>query len=190
MAAVLVAAGMFPAAAHAQCVCAIQSASPSLTFEGRPLPASLPCGSRIQAADKGELVLAGGMKLSLGAGAGIALPAAICGKEGDGAQSTAVSGVVRMLGGTAQTVNLGDSVPAAIRGGEKEGKLAVIVRIEGTVELRGKGEPPMPAKKDMTLAAGESLRTGDDGFAELALGDGSRVLVGPKQNFDPASPSQ
>jgi len=188
--AVLIVAGMLPVAATAQCVCAIQSASPSLTFEGRPLPASLPCGSRIQAADKGELVLAGGMRLSLGAGASLALPAAVCGKEGGEPQSAAVSGVVRMLSGAGQTVNLGDSVPAAVRGGEKEGKLAVIVRLEGTVELRGKGEPPMPAKKDMALGAGESLRTGDDGFAELILGDGSRVLVGPKQNFDPASPLQ
>ena len=176
---------MLPADARADCRCAIHNASSSLSFEGRALPAFLPCGARILASEKGELELAGGMRLSLAAGASFALPAAICGKEGGETQSSAVSGVVRLLSSSAQTVSLRDSIPAGLRVGEAGAELAVILRVEGVVELRGKGEPPMPARSDMKLVAGETLRTGADGFAELALGDGSRVLIGPKQNFDP-----
>ena len=181
----LLMAVMLPVAARADCNCAIQNASPALSFEGRPLPAVLPCGARILASEKGELELAGGMRLSLAAGASFALPAAICGKKDGVTQPSAVSGVVRLLSSTAQTVNLRDSIPAGTRVGETGNELAFILRVEGTVELRGKGEPPMPARSDMKLVAGEMLRTGADGFAELVLGDGSRVLIGPKQNFDP-----
>ena len=181
----LLMAVMLPASAHADCRCAIQSASSSLSFEGRALPASLPCGARILASDKGELVLASGMRLSLAAGASLALPAAICGKSSGETQSSAVSGVVRLLSSKAQTVNLRDSVSAGLRGFEEEAPLATILRVEGTVELRGKGEPPMPARRDMKLVDGETLRTGADGFAELEMKDGSRVLIGAKQNFDP-----
>jgi len=182
---VLFMAVMLPAFACADCSCAIQSASSSLSSEGRALPASLPCGARISASDKGELVLASGMRLSLAAGASLALPAAICGKESGETQSSAVSGVVRLLSAKAQTVSLRDSVSAGLRGFEEEAPLASILRVEGTVELRGKGEPPMPARSGMKLADGETLRTGTDGFAELELKDGSRVLIGAKQNFDP-----
>jgi len=125
------------------------------------------------------------MRLSLTAGASFALPAAICGQESGETQSSAVNGVVRLLSSAAQTVNLRDSVPTGLRVGEAVGALALILRVEGTVELRGKGEPPMPAQSDMTLVDGETLRTGADGFAELVLSDGSHVLIGAKQNFDP-----
>ena len=182
---VLFTAVMLPAFARADCRCAIQSASSSLSFEGRALPASLPCGARISASDKGELVLASGMRLSLAAGASLALPAAICVKASGETQSSAVSGVVRLLSSKAPTVSLRDSVSAGLRGFEEEAPLASILRVEGTVELRGKGGPPMPARSDMALADGETLRTGADGFAELELKDGSRVLIGAKQNFDP-----
>lgn len=181
----LLTAAMLPAGARAECVCAIQHASASLRFEGGALPASLPCGARILASDTGELELAGGMRLTLAAGASFALPAAICGKESGETQSSAVSGVVRLLSAKAQTVSLRDSVSAGLRGFEEEAPLASILRVEGTVELRGKGEPPMPARSGMKLADGETLRTGTDGFAELELKDGSRVLIGAKQNFDP-----
>ena len=179
---------LIAAAARADCRCVIQSASSSLSFEGRALPASLPCGARILASDKGELELTNGMRLSLTAGASFALPAAVCAKESGETHSSTVTGVVRLLSSTAQTVSLRDSVPAGLRGlhDEEAGTaLALILRVEGTVELRGKGEPPMPARSDMTLVEGETIRTGTDGFAELVLSDGSRVLIGSKQNFDP-----
>jgi len=176
---------MLPAGARAECVCAIQHASASLRFEGGALPASLPCGARILASDTGELELAGGMRLTLAAGASFALPAAICGKERGETPSAAVSGIVRLLAATAQTVQLRDSIPAGLRGAEAEAARAVILRVAGTVELRGKGEPPMPAQRDLTLMDGETLRTGADGFAELVLRDGSHVLIGAAQTFDP-----
>jgi len=186
----LLLAFLLPASLEADCRCEIQSSSSSLSFEGRALPASLPCGARIFAADKGALELASGMRLSLAAGASFALPAAICGQAGGETLSSAVSGVVRLLSSTAQPVNLSDSVPTGLREGKEESTLALVLRVEGPVELRGRGEPPLPARSDLILVDGETLRTGADGFAELLLGDGSHVLVGANQNFDPRALQQ